>query len=204
MNGKAHTALGVGTAIGLCETFGLITSSNDLDKIIVCAVVSAAAATLPDIDVGAAAKVYKYSIYGLLATFVTTVLFVVLRHGKLTDMPLSIIGLALVCGLSIFGKQQPHRGFTHSVLATVLFTIGIALGTLKIGGGYRNIIILSFLFSYVSHLLVDLLNKKGEQLLYPMPKRFCLKVCTASGIGNEMTLIFGSFMIIVFLGRLFI
>lgn len=204
MNGKAHTALGVGVALGACELTGLIATSADIDKVIVCAVASAAAATLPDIDVGAAKKVYRYSIYGLLATLVATVLFVFLRHGKLSSMPLSMIGLILVCGLCIFGKQQPHRGFTHSILAIVLFAIGIIFVTMNMPRAYRMVIRVSFIFSYVSHIVIDLLNKKGEQLLYPLPERYCFKVCSAKGIGNEMTAISGAFLIILFVGKLLI
>lgn len=204
MNGKAHTALGVGTAIGACEFLGLIGSSRDLNSVAVCVAVAATAATLPDIDVGAAHKVYRYSIYGMLGILVSIVAWVMLRHGRIGSIPLNVIGMMMVCGLSIYGKHQSHRGFTHSFLAEALFVIGIVMGTIGVPTQYRDVIVVSFAFAYMSHLLIDLLNKKGEQLLFPLPNRYCLKLCTASGLGNELTGLCGSFLTILFLGKLFI
>ena len=204
MTGRAHSALGVGVALSACELLGLITSSNDIGRAAICVTVAATAATLPDIDVGAAKKVYKYSIMGLIVAFVTTVLFVVCRHGGIRGIPVSIIGMVAFCALSVYGEKQPHRGFTHSFLAAGLYVASITLTTMGMQVGYRKIVIASFLFAYLSHLVIDLLNKKGEQLLFPAKDRYCLRLCSAKGIGNEMTAVCGSFISIVMLGRWFV
>lgn len=60
-----------------------------------------------------------------------------------------------------------HRGFTHSLIAVFLFSVPII--------EYRHIFI-AFAISYISHLLCDLVNVKGLQLLWPMPMRFRLPV----------------------------
>jgi inner membrane protein len=56
-----------------------------------------------------------------------------------------------------------HRGFTHSLLAIVIFSLPIV--------GYRHIF-MAFTISYATHLLCDLTNVKGLQLLWPMTARF--------------------------------
>ena len=203
MTGKAHTALGVGTALGACELMGCV-GGSDLSKVGLCVVVAATAATLPDIDVGAAKKVYRYSIMGLLAALVAAVLFAVLKHGSVGEIPLTLVGLVIVCGLSIFGKNQPHRGFTHSFTALAAYAVGVVLCTGGMAMKYRRVVVIAFVIAYLSHILIDLLNKKGEQLFYPMPKRYCFKVCTASGVGNEATCLAGAFLTVVLLGNLFI
>lgn len=203
MNGKTHTAVGVGTALGACEMFGLVGSGN-MNSIAVCAVVAATAATLPDIDVGAAKKVYRYSIYGMLSILGAMGAWIIFQHGKIGSVPLNVVGILMVCALSVYGKHQPHRGFTHSFLACALFTVGVMLATMGLSGGYRDVIVISFVFSYMSHLLIDLLNKKGEQLLCPLPERYCLKLCSASGVGNEVAGICGVFLTVLFLGNLFV
>jgi inner membrane protein len=48
-----------------------------------------------------------------------------------------------------------------------------------------------FAIGFATHLLLDLLNRKGEQLLYPLKNTYCLGVCSSSGVVNDILFAFG-------------
>ena len=60
-----------------------------------------------------------------------------------------------------------HRGFTHSILAVIIFSSPVV--------EYRHIFA-AFTVSYAAHLLCDMVNVKGLQLLWPMSARFRLPI----------------------------
>ena len=48
-----------------------------------------------------------------------------------------------------------------------------------------------YVAGYFSHLFIDLLNKKGIQLFYPLKYCLCLKMCYAKGAGNSAFMYIG-------------
>ncbi|MGE5629663.1 MAG: metal-dependent hydrolase [Caulobacteraceae bacterium] len=56
-----------------------------------------------------------------------------------------------------------HRGFTHSIIAVFLFSIPFM--------EYRHVFV-GFAIAYLSHLVCDMVNVKGLQLLWPLTVRF--------------------------------
>lgn len=86
-------------------------------------------------------------------------------------------GLGLYAVLSVFGVLAEHRGFTHSLLALFLFTEAARLVYEPIGAYY--------LAGYVSHLLLDFLNKKGMRLFFPFRTRVCLGLCCSDQLANR-------------------
>lgn len=38
---------------------------------------------------------------------------------------------------------------------------------------------------FLSHLAIDLLNTKGESLLWPSPGKYCFSLCKAGGVGDK-------------------
>lgn len=100
--------------------------------------------------------------------------------------------LAACLGLLAFiiaGKRSSHRGITHSFAASMFTTLCIWVFS-------RTFAIMWFV-GYLSHLLVDYLNTKGEQLFWPMPNRSCLKVCKANGPVNKFLFYFGAVITVV-------
>ncbi len=79
-------------------------------------------------------------------------------HERFTTMTCSII---IVISL-ILGYYSSHRSFMHSIFAICLFTsmVWIAFKPLTI----------AFAVGYLSHILLELTNKKGVQLLFPLKK----------------------------------
>ena len=97
-------------------------------------------------------------------------------------------GLAVFAGaaLLLFGAgcallSGSHRSFTHSLAAAAFFTwaAGLLSGALA----------LPFGAAYASHLLLDLTNRKGLRLFFPLRKRVCLGLWPARGAAN--TALFG-------------
>lgn len=87
---------------------------------------------------------------------------------------------AVLLGICAFGKEQPHRSFMHSVLALALMTCCVHI-ILPLAAPY-------YAAAFASHLLIDFLNRKGERLLYPYPKGFCLHLCASDGWINSVLL----------------
>ncbi len=81
----------------------------------------------------------------------------------------AVVFLALCFGMPF----SAHRGFSHSILALLLMT-----------GAARQVSVPlsdAFFWGFVSHLALDLLNKRGMKLLFPWKKGFCLGWCYANG-----------------------
>lgn len=179
MDGQTHAALGAATAL-------VVIRPAEPTTLIATAAVGAFAGILPDIDTGG--KVAPI-IHKITAAFICIVCFFV-GQAALTGstviesidgsgIAVNLLGLAILIGFSIFGGTQPHRGFTHSVLALLIASFSAYLI-------FKNLA-LAFCIGYASHLLIDMVNKKGEQLLYPMPNRWCLNLCKANGLAALCT-----------------
>lgn len=179
MDGQTHAALGAATAL-------VVIRPTEPTTLIATAAVGAFAGILPDIDTGG--KVAPI-IHKITAAFIFIVCFfigqaaltgsTVIESIDGSGIAVNLLGLAILIGFSIFGGTQPHRGFTHSVLALLIASFSAYLI-------FKNLA-LAFCIGYASHLLIDTVNKKGEQLLYPMPNRWCLNLCKANGLAALCT-----------------
>ena len=95
-----------------------------------------------------------------------------------------VLACAAFLAICAYGKKTPHRSFFHSFLAGGLLMSSV--------GVFLPILVPYFGIAFVSHLALDFLNHKGEQLLYPYRKRFSLGICSASGLVNRLFLFCGS------------
>ena len=96
--------------------------------------------------------------------------------------------------LAIVGFNTKHRSFTHSILGWFLF--GIIMFFLC------EPITRPFAAGYASHIVADLFNKKGEQLFFPLKRRFCFKLCDSGGTTNKV-LFWIAFFLDVLLGSFY-
>ena len=95
----------------------------------------------------------------------------------------SIIGCVALIILCILGYKSQHRTFTHSALALLLFSASAYAIYPHLG--------IACLCGYLSHLILDVLNKKEIPLLFPMKKGVCLKLCYANKAGNTIMMCVG-------------
>jgi len=77
-----------------------------------------------------------------------------------------IIGILLFLLVCVFVRYSPHRGFSHSLLALALEAAVLRL--------VMKEAVPAFSIAYVSHLLLDILNKRPVRILFPLKKGFRL------------------------------
>lgn len=100
----------------------------------------------------------------------------------------SIIGFLGLMILCLLGRTQPHRGMTHSLFIMVCASFIVQT--------INPDFVQPFAIGYASHLLIDFLNYKGEELLFPISKRFSLGLCRSDGIVNKVMFVSGTLLCI--------
>ncbi|MDE6729178.1 MAG: metal-dependent hydrolase, partial [Oscillospiraceae bacterium] len=73
------------------------------------------------------------------------------------------------------------RSFMHSLLALATLDVSLAL--------IYQPFVQYFTVGFLSHLAIDLLNKKKLKLLYPKKDGFSFRLCSSSGIVNRILFI---------------
>ena len=93
-------------------------------------------------------------------------------------------GTAAFLLLCAFGKEQPHRSFMHSIPALVSLT-GCVEIIFPLAAPY-------FAIGFISHLTLDLCNRRDERLLYPLKWGLSFGVCSSKGLVNRILFSAGS------------
>ncbi|MDO4357171.1 MAG: metal-dependent hydrolase [Clostridia bacterium] len=88
------------------------------------------------------------------------------------------IGLAGFAVVALLCALSPHRGFSHSLLALILFDCALRYAGVPIRAG--------FACGFLSHVIIDLLNKKRVRVFYPFGRGLCLNLCYADGAVNAV------------------
>ncbi len=94
------------------------------------------------------------------------------------DVPRAVSGGVVFAVLWILGVISSHRTFTHSLTALVLFSFAVGM----IYAPFRPV----FAAAYVSHIVLDLTNKRKLPILYPLKLGVCLKLFYADGLANRI------------------
>ena len=115
---------------------------------------------------------------------------------QLVEIDKPLFGLVILVALYILGISRDHRGFTHSLLALIIYSIPIIVIYKPLTEYY--------MIGYLSHLFIDLFNKRGIQLFFPLESRFCFGMCYADKLGNNMIMIMGFIATIILLFNCFI
>lgn len=89
-----------------------------------------------------------------------------------------LLGLGIFLGVTIVGKLSAHRSFTHSFLALGLLTAAFYF--------LYTPLIPYVAAGFLSHMALDLLNKKPVEILYPWKRGFCLRLFSADGLANSL------------------
>ncbi len=99
----------------------------------------------------------------------------------------ALLFFILLCCIGVLSK---HRSFMHSFLGMLLLASCVYVLYPELAP--------YFLAGFASHLALDFLNRRGEMLLFPMRKRYSLKIAGSDGLLNKVLLIAGfAFLIIV-------
>jgi len=104
-------------------------------------------------------------------------IFLITVH-RLKNSP-TVIAIATLFLMCLYGSKTTHRTFMHSILACMLLALCIGLITDIIYVKY-------FLVGFISHILLDLLNERPVSVLYPLNKKFSLRLCRSSGLIDKI------------------
>ena len=85
--------------------------------------------------------------------------------------------------LCLFGIRSAHRTFTHSITGMLLFALAFWF--------IYPPIVYGFMAGFLSHIILDLLNKRKITLFYPKKFRLCFGICYADGIANKVLMYIG-------------
>ena len=103
-----------------------------------------------------------------------------------------LISVCLFIILAYFGSKSSHRSFTHSILGLFIYT-----GILFYGFNFN--VVIPYFVSHLSHIILDLFNKKGIALFYPSKYRTCFDLCESNGKVNKFLFILFSILIVLYL-----
>ena len=177
-----HTHLAVGIAAGL-----LAVHPTSLPELLAGIGAGALGGLIPDIDVGTSKSHKQADMITMFSAVIVAVVILTdwLFHVGIQDKLMQnetfaqmFTPVIIFIGVCAYGKGTPHRTFMHSILTMVLLTacVGIAL---PIAAPY-------FCFGFLSHIVLDIFNKKRVRIFWPSKKGICLKMSSSHGKTNKI------------------
>ena len=103
-----------------------------------------------------------------------------------------LISVCLFIVMAFLGSKSSHRSFTHSILGLFVYSSILSYG-------FGNNVIFPYFVSHLSHIVLDLFNKKGVALFYPSKYRLCFGICDSNGKVNKFLFILFSLLIVIYL-----
>ena len=97
-----------------------------------------------------------------------------------------LAGFILTC---TFAGLSNHRGFSHSLLALALESLSLWL--------IFPVLMKPFAIAFISHQILDIMNKKPVRLLYPVRRGFCLGWFYADRLADKLVAAGGSLWLII-------
>ncbi len=184
MMGKTHLFVGAASALAL--------SRPDTPEYCITAMIGGAlGGIISDIDMhdNRSKKESLYArmlVLGLIAAGLIT--GKISADGILTEFiaspdKINLIGIGAFILLCIFGVIQPHRKFTHSVVAAILYSTAIGMIYMPL--------CVPFAAGFISHLAIDILNRKNLQLFWPLKTGVSFNLCYSNKLADKLFLIAG-------------
>ena len=194
-DGKTHIAAGIATAAMLT-----ISEPTNLGASLAAVAGGALGGIYPDVDIESNDDCTDARDGRILAIGIAIIALLIdffanagiVQSIMQSPMELIVSGCIGVIVMNIIGCRCEHRGFTHSILAMILLSASVGLICEKI--------MFFFEAGYLSHLMLDILNKKPIRLFFPFGKKgICLGCCYANKTGNMVFLLLGVVGSVMFL-----
>ena len=180
MMSRTHITVGAAAALAFSPITGI-------DSCVLALAAGAVGGVIPDVDIFDKAHKKDAFLVGLLSFGILFggLIYYFRNNLLISDVMrnLAIFGTFCFDALFVMGFISEHRHFTHSLLAMLLFSVCVSLI-------YKPLVI-PFAIGYISHLALDMLNRKGMQLFFPYKKGFCLRFCYADKLANKVLMIVG-------------
>ena len=189
-----NTHLAAGVAISTA-----ILMPHDIQSLTMCICGAAIGSTISDIDVASSKPRKELNTIVGISIAVITVLIVLEYSFNIGIYSLiesepsayrAFLGFTLFLFLSLYGSTTAHRSFTHSLVGLITFT----------GAAWFICPFMAppFCIGMISHIVLDMLNAKKVQLLYPYKKfGIALKLCRSDGNVNASINIVSTLILIV-------
>lgn len=200
MTGKTHTAVGVAASM-------FVTQPSTLKEMLLCLGVSIIGSVISDIDVTTSESHQTLNkilgvilLVSILLAFVEYQWSVGILSAMLSNSTYArlFLGAVIFLGICIFGKEQPHRSFLHSISGLLLLSMSVYI--------LSPALVPYFAVAMASHIIIDTLNHKQVKLFYPLPGGIRFGLCSADGIVNSLLFKVGSLVVfvecILFLSRM--
>lgn len=200
MTGKTHTAVGVAASM-------FVTQPSTLKEMLLCLGVSIIGSVISDIDVTTSESHQTLNkilgvilLVSILLAFVEYQWSVGILSAMLSNSTYArlFLGAVIFLGICIFGKEQPHRSFLHSISGLLLLSMSVYI--------LSPALVPYFAVAMASHIIIDTLNHKKVKLFYPLPGGIRFGLCSADGIVNSLLFKVGSLVVfvecILFLSRM--
>lgn len=181
---KAHIAVGMAAALAIAPT-------GSVESCVAAVVGGSVGGVIADCDIHPS-RAHKDALVGrLIVVGIAAVALIADRYANagLCDYLVAHLGLPLLAGVALFavltfaGGHTDHRSFTHSLVAMAAFCTAVYLACVPL--------LPYFAVGYASHLVLDLTNKQGIQLFWPLHNEVSLGLCKAKGMANTVVLIAG-------------
>lgn len=183
MQGNTHQMTGIACAIGAAEilTLGHVNTT----QLIIAGAIGGFGSLLPDLDISKSKMSHNASIVIskciiILALMLGSDMFLhthILNKFQFNLIGIQSIALLAFVGMCIYGKFTKHRTFLHSITFGLLSALCVFM-ILPIAAPY-------YIVGFASHIVLDLLNHKKVQLLYPTKiGQFCFNIASSDGTVN--------------------
>lgn len=184
MMSKTHIAVGMATALAIAQT-------GSVESCVAAVVGGSLGGIIADCDIHPS-RAHKDALVGrLIVVGIAVVALLADRYANagLCDYLVAHLGVPLLAGVALFaaltflGGHTDHRSFTHSLAAMACFCLAVYLAF--------EPLLSYFAIGYASHLALDITNKQGIQLLWPLRKNLSLGWCRAKGVANTVVMAVG-------------
>ena len=192
MLGKTHFSVGMAAGIAICRP-------QTMPMLIAGAGLAAFGGTICDIDVetsDAHEQVDRMLVVAVIMVAAVVVMDFIFRVGIYrrlmanSNIARVIIGSLAFLMIFAFGKEQPHRSFMHSFLALAMLSICVYIIFPDMTP--------YFMVGFMSHMFIDVFNRKREKFFWPVGKGFCLHWCSANGIVNKILFYVSTMAVVLF------
>ena len=188
MSGETHLAVGIATTVA-------VTRPGNIREALLAIGIGAVGAVIPDIDVGTSQSRKEankvLAIIGVLALIIFCAdHFLNAGIAKRMLASRGAVGIALggliFLSVSIFGMEQPHRSFMHSIPGLILLEAALEI--------MFPAAVPYFAIGFISHIILDSFNRKKVRILYPLNWGLSFDLCSARGIVNTLLLNLGTLL----------